>query len=82
MDHFHNILGIIPKKAGAMSQQDVWFYWVKKEPCFFFSFTVSDIGWLEYYSVWQRSKWQKKKRTHLYYHSAFHNAPIDLLFSF
>lgn len=51
MDHFHNILGIIPKKAGAMSQQDVWFYWVKKEPRFFFSFTVSDIGWLEYYSV-------------------------------
>lgn len=37
MDHFHNILGIIPKKAGAMSQQDVWFYWVKKRaPLLFF----------------------------------------------
>lgn len=37
MNHFHNILGISPKKAIAVSQQDVCLYWVKKSAAFFFS---------------------------------------------
>lgn len=40
MNHFHNILGISPKKAIAVSQQDVCLYWVKRV----LLLTVSNLG--------------------------------------
>lgn len=39
MNHFHNIFGIAPKKAIAVSQQDGYLYWVKESAAFFL-FTV------------------------------------------
>ena len=36
MNHFHNILGIPPKKAIAVSQQDGCLYWVKVSAAFLF----------------------------------------------
>lgn len=44
MNHFHNILGISPKKAVAVSQQDVCLYWVKKNAAFSL-LTASNLGW-------------------------------------
>lgn len=44
MNHFHNILGISPKKAIAVSQQDVCLYWVKRVLLLFLA-TMSNLGW-------------------------------------
>lgn len=45
MNHFHNILGISPEKAIAVSQQDVWLYWVKRVQFLFCP--VSNLEWFE-----------------------------------
>lgn len=41
MNHFHNILGISPEKAIAMSQQNVWLYCIKRVQ----TFSLSNLVW-------------------------------------
>lgn len=44
MNHFHNIPGMAPKEAIAVSQQDVWLYWVKESAALFFLLWVTRDG--------------------------------------